>query len=374
MAVIDNQQELDHLVTLTNCADNAFWLGQIDQEGVLVDVHGEPVTFTPWDMHTNVLNPGSNDQIGVENCIRLRGNVINDALCTLQHTGAAKFNIPMGYICEYTEPECTVKPNANLNVHGYKIIEPDQAETVDFEGAREECKKFGNEWDLVVFNNPIEFDAIQAVLERNCIHDMAYWVGYTEDDFDVTSVRDNRDVRDNLLNWFGSLNWDISKENNPEPNDTLGKEECVRMKNGVFNDAMCHLKHQGAKRKGIGMGFICEKHARRESTQSLIVSNAFCSMLEENDDLARGAKNKICRHYHQFIATAIRDRKPERTCASNGEFNENHFKTRNRQKLLEFTGELMQSKLSGANCKKIEDVNEWKGKAARKLRSFFDKL
>jgi len=348
-------------------------LGQIDQEGVLVSVNGDPVPFAPWDMHTNVLNPGSNDQIGVENCVRLRGDVINDALCTLDRTGSQKFNIPMGYICEYNEPICLKKENASTSMKGYKIVEPEQAETVDFAGAREACQAHGQEWDLVVFNNPVEFDAIQSLLQRNCIKDMAYWTGYTEHDFDVTTIR-GRDVRDNLLNWFGSLNWDISKENNPEPNDTLGKEECVRMKNGVFNDAMCHLKHQGARRKGIGMGYICEKHEQKETTQSLVVSNAFCALVERKKDMAKGAQNKLCRFYHKFISVAIRDRKAQRTCASQGEFNENKFDTKNKKKLMEATSELIQSKLSGASCKKIADVNEWKGRVANKLKKFFDKL
>ena len=58
MAVINNQEELDAIVEMTNCAENAFWLGQIDQQGVLVDVNGEEVKFAPWDMHTNIRNPG----------------------------------------------------------------------------------------------------------------------------------------------------------------------------------------------------------------------------------------------------------------------------------------------------------------------------
>ena len=44
-------------------------------------------------MHTNILNPGSNDQVGVENCVRLRGNVINDAICLTEHTGRRDANI-----------------------------------------------------------------------------------------------------------------------------------------------------------------------------------------------------------------------------------------------------------------------------------------
>ena len=59
LAIINDQEELDAIVEMTNCAENAFWLGQIDQQGVLVDVNGEEVKFAPWDMHTNIRNPGT---------------------------------------------------------------------------------------------------------------------------------------------------------------------------------------------------------------------------------------------------------------------------------------------------------------------------
>ena len=144
MAIIDNQEELDHLVKATNCAPNAFWLGEIDQQGVLTGVDGEVVTFAPWDMHTNILNPGSNDQVGIENCVRLRGDVINDAICINQHTGRKDANLAMGYICEYTEPLCIPKETADLSVPGYKIVLPDRPETVNFEEARSQCQaEFG---------------------------------------------------------------------------------------------------------------------------------------------------------------------------------------------------------------------------------------
>ena len=77
---------------------------------------------------------------------------------------------------------------------------------------------------------------------------MAWWVGYNEDDYEVTTIN-GRNINDGLLNWFGSLNWASTNPETPEPNDKLGKETCVRMKEGYFNDAMCYVKHQGPKRK-----------------------------------------------------------------------------------------------------------------------------
>ena len=64
-------------------------------------------------------------------------------MCLLQHTGLKSQNIPMGYICEYTEPVCIPKENANLDIYDYKIVMPDSPETVNFEEARIECQKYG---------------------------------------------------------------------------------------------------------------------------------------------------------------------------------------------------------------------------------------
>ena len=38
---------------------------------------------------------------------------------------------------------------------------------------------------------------------------------------------------------------------NPEPNDAQGNEECVRMRNGVMNDARCGNTQGGKKVKLI---------------------------------------------------------------------------------------------------------------------------
>ena len=71
---------------------------------------------------------------------------------------------------------------------------------------------------------------------------------------------------------------------NPEPNDAQGSEECVRMRNGVMNDARCG-NTQGGKKvkliylknitnqvkkifKGNGMGYICERHHPCENKRS----------------------------------------------------------------------------------------------------------
>lgn len=58
-------------------------------------------------------------------------------------------------------------------------------------------------------------------------------------------------------------NWD--ERFGGEPNDTKGEEQCVRMKDGKFNDALCRLDRTGGKKWGIGMGYICENHNYYES-------------------------------------------------------------------------------------------------------------
>ena len=46
--------------------------------------------------------------------------------------------------------------------------------------------------------------------------------------------------------------WDpLINLDNPEPNDAQGNEECVRMRNGVMNDARCGNTQGGKKVKLI---------------------------------------------------------------------------------------------------------------------------
>ena len=39
-----------------------------------------------------------------------------------------------------------------------------------------------------------------------------------------------------------------------------GQEDCVRMRGGKLNDAVCAQTWTGNRRDAIGMGFVCEKH------------------------------------------------------------------------------------------------------------------
>lgn len=175
-------------------------------------------------------------------------------------------NLPMGYICEKLDEGCKIKENSPLIFDRYEIIPPKNPETVDFDQARLQCQLKGAQWDLAVFNSKNEFSEIQSRIENNCVDDIAYWVGYTEENEKVLTVSgDEIFPGSDFYTWkkTGTLNW--NRESNPaEPNDKMGNEKCVRMKNGKFNDAMCFLTHTGARRQMTGMGFICEKHEHND--------------------------------------------------------------------------------------------------------------
>ena len=76
LAILNNQAELDKIVKIMNCPEVSVWIGETDRNGHLVGVDGKIVDFEPWDMHSNIIQPGANDAMGIENCIKLRGNVI----------------------------------------------------------------------------------------------------------------------------------------------------------------------------------------------------------------------------------------------------------------------------------------------------------
>lgn len=80
LVIIESQSKLDLITNLTDCG-TTYWTGQTDRNGYIVGVNGEHIKFANWDTHQNMLNPGSNDAIGNESCIRLRGDKINDVDC-----------------------------------------------------------------------------------------------------------------------------------------------------------------------------------------------------------------------------------------------------------------------------------------------------
>jgi len=130
LVVIDDYKEHSKLIQMANCADHAFWVGVTENAGIMTDINDNIVLYTPWDTHSNVENPEPNDMSGVEECVRMRGNTLNDAKCTLNTTGSPRSGVGMGYICEHdasraapsTDSECEAGTCAlpcggNLNVN-----------------------------------------------------------------------------------------------------------------------------------------------------------------------------------------------------------------------------------------------------------------
>ena len=271
LAVINDAAEHEIIVEQIDCADNAFWLGVKEVDGDVFTDDGKQVDFTFWDAHSNVLNPEANDQQGDEKCVRIRGSQMNDALCDREWTGPKWVGIPMGYICEFTAPECKVAANATpLQDDEYKIFPQYAANTWTFVDARQKCKSLGKNWDLVIFNYPREHEMILDVLKENCVNDHAYWVGYTEESGAATTVLGR--PADVGATTSIDLPWDLqSNQVAPEPNDWLGEEQCVRMhaEFGLMNDAICSRTWTGGPKMQTGMGIICEKHNPCESQRGL---------------------------------------------------------------------------------------------------------
>ena len=67
---------------------------------------------------------------------------------------------------------------------------------------------------------------------------------------------------------FGRIpDWKIEWDSD-EPNDNLGDEQCLRVKDKKVNDALCSRTWTGPANDGIGMGFVCENHNYYESCKA----------------------------------------------------------------------------------------------------------
>jgi len=163
--------------------------------------------------------------------------------------------------CAVPVAEKCVKADAAepLEDDEYKIIPAASAKTFNWQKARQECKKYGKHWDLVIFNNDRELARLQGILEDNCINDHAYWIGYREENKVVTTQYGQfvKATAGYQATTSIDLPWAAG-----EPNDNLGSEKCVRYNaaEGTVNDAICGRTWTGAAKDGVGMGIICEKH------------------------------------------------------------------------------------------------------------------
>ena len=141
---------------------------------------------------------------------------------------------------------------------------------MNYNNARKACRNLGKEWDLAIFNHNREFNRIVDILQAHCVNDFAYWIGYKEFD-GVAETVFGQELKSKADGFTTSipLPWDTeSNPTAPEPNDWLGDEECVRLRNGKMNDAICSRTWAGGKKEGIGMGYICERHHPCEDKRS----------------------------------------------------------------------------------------------------------
>ena len=265
LAVIDNDQEYDFIngVVQSECwSEQAFWIGFYEYNtidngdgshtaGDIKTVFGR----TPdWEVKFSTEFGGEpNDNMGVEECLRMKDGVVNDALCTQTYTGAPKNNIGMGFVCEQTtntDSECTVNQAAEPLVDDEYVIRYDEA--INWGDARKECKAIGKHWDLAIFNHKREYERITEIISDHCLDDFAYWVGYRENRGVGRTIFDQELLRkEDGFTTSIPLPWDTtSNMAAPEPNDWLGSEECVRMRGGEMNDALCSRTWTGGKKQG----------------------------------------------------------------------------------------------------------------------------
>ena len=62
--------------------------------------------------------------------------------------------------------------------------------------------------------------------------------------------------------------WEVNKANGDPDEPNSKDEECVRMRRGKMNDAVCTRTWSGAMRDNVGMGYVCERHASLVPTQA----------------------------------------------------------------------------------------------------------
>ena len=81
---------------------------------------------------------------------------------------------------------CTVSPDAPaLSDSEYKIVAD---VPLGFDAARAECQKFGQHWDLAIFNYEREYVRIKDIITENCLDHFAFWIGYTEYNLEQKTV------------------------------------------------------------------------------------------------------------------------------------------------------------------------------------------
>ena len=126
-------------------------------------------------------------------------------------------------------------------------------------------------WDEIG-RSPVDPHADYSQYDKDVDGGEALWIGYQEKtENDIVYIRPNSQkggpnggyFEDNGSSGFETDWWRNSTHGNVEPNDTTGKENCVRMrrvshKDGSMNDAKCANTWAGAGNQNRNMGLICQ--------------------------------------------------------------------------------------------------------------------
>lgn len=283
----DKQEKVQEAFQAAGAEDgDAAWIGFENDDGwaangansfQTLDIYGNRASYfnyAPGEPNNKYGNP--REERG-EDCVKMRfDGTWEDALCGRKHTKKTRgrkgiFN---SFICEpkplEADLECIASsvPPTNEN---YEVV---PATAISFNEAREACQAKGGQWDLVVFESDEELEYVKKLI--NCLPE-AFWVGY----------RENNGVSIDILNKPATIEmpWEVNKANGDPDEPNSKDEECVRMRRGKMNDAVCTRTWSGAMRDNVGMGYVCERHASLVPTQAPkeMTNAARYSTCEENN-------------------------------------------------------------------------------------------
>jgi len=124
----------------------------------------------------------------------------------------------------------------------------------DWNAANAACQELG--FELVTFADEAEWNYVNSLV----VSEDAFWTGYRDDEGVVVSTSS----KPGLYTAF--------KEN--EPNNNLEgpngeTEDCIRMRYGSMNDALCAIYWAGPKKKNIGMGYICQTTVAAQENETV---------------------------------------------------------------------------------------------------------
>lgn len=265
---------------------DAAWIGFENDDGwaangansfQTLDIYGNRASYFNYAQGEPNNKYGNPREERGEDCVKMRHDgTWEDALCGRKHTTKTRgrkgiFN---SFICEpkplEADLECIASsvPPTNEN---YQVVPATQ---ISFNDARGACQAKGNQWDLVVFESEEELEYVKKLI--NCLPE-AFWVGY----------RENNGVSIDVLDKPASIPmpWEVNKANGDPDEPNSKDEECVRMRRGKMNDAVCTRTWSGAMRDNVGMGYVCERHASLVPTKApkLEMQNVRQSTCEENE-------------------------------------------------------------------------------------------